>query len=53
MLVEPTAAGREALHAARARREGWLSEVLEREFTAAERETLREALALMRRLADS
>jgi len=52
-LVELTTAGREVLHAARARREGWLGEVLERDFTRAERETLREALALMRRLADS
>ena len=52
-IVELTATGRETLHAARARREGWLTEVLERDFTADERRSLREALALLRRLADS
>ena len=44
-LVELTPAGLERLHTTRARREGWLAEMLEREFTAAERETLRAALA--------
>jgi DNA-binding MarR family transcriptional regulator len=53
LLVELTAAGLERLRATRARREGWLSETFEREFTAPERETLREALALLRRIADS
>jgi DNA-binding MarR family transcriptional regulator len=52
-LVELTAAGRERLYAARARREGWLTELFERDLTAAERETLREALVLLRRIADS
>ena len=52
-LVELTPSGRQTLHDARARREGWLTEVLEREFSADERRTLREALALLRRLADS
>jgi DNA-binding MarR family transcriptional regulator len=52
-LVELTAAGREQLYAARARREGWLSELFERDLTAAERETLRDALVLLRRIADS
>ena len=52
-LVELTAAGLERLHTTRARREGWLAELFEREFTAAERETLRAALPLLRRIADS
>ena len=52
-LIEITPAGLERLHTARARREGWLTEVLEREFTADERDTLRAALSLLRRLADS
>jgi DNA-binding MarR family transcriptional regulator len=52
-LVELTPAGLDALTSARARREDWLNEVIERDFTAAERKTLREALALLRRLADS
>src|SRR3954471_6780479 len=47
-LVELTARGAESLRATRARREGWLTEVLERELSAAERDTLREALALLR-----
>ena len=52
-LVELTPAGHERLHSTRARREGWLAELFEREFTAAERETLRAALPLLRRIADS
>jgi DNA-binding MarR family transcriptional regulator len=52
-LVELTLEGRERLLAARAHREGWLGELFEREFTAAERETLRAALPLLRRIADS
>lgn len=52
-LVELTAAGLERLHTTRARREGWLAELFEHEFTAAERETLRAALPLLRRIADS
>ena len=52
-LVELTPAGLEWLHTTRARREGWLAELFEREFTAAERETLRAALPLLRRIADS
>jgi DNA-binding MarR family transcriptional regulator len=52
-LVELTPAGLERLHTARARREGWLAELFEREFTADERETLRAALPLLRRIADS
>jgi len=53
VLVELTPAGRERLRATRAQRETWLSEMFEREFTAAERETLREALVLLRRIADA
>ena len=52
-LVEITPAGVEALSAARAKREGWLSDALERELDAEERKTLREALVLLRRIADS
>jgi DNA-binding MarR family transcriptional regulator len=52
-LVELTPAGLEALTGARARREDWLNEVLERDFTAAERKTLRDALELLERIADS
>jgi DNA-binding MarR family transcriptional regulator len=52
-LVELTPAGLERLLTTRARREGWLAELFEHEFTAAERETLRAALPLLRRIADS
>ena len=51
-LVELTPAGLERLLTTRARREGWLAELFEHEFTA-ERETLRAALPLLRRIADS
>jgi DNA-binding MarR family transcriptional regulator len=53
ILVELTEAGLAALHASRARREGWLNELFEDEFTAAERRTLQAALPLLRRIADS
>lgn len=53
ILVELTAEGQARLHAMRAQREGWLGQVLERDLTAAEREVLHEALALLRRLADA
>ena len=52
-LVELTPAGLERLLTTRARREGWLAELFEHEFTAAEREKLRAALPLLRRIADS
>ena len=52
-LVELTPAGLERLLTTRARREGWLAELFEHEITAAERETLRAALPLLRRIADS
>jgi DNA-binding MarR family transcriptional regulator len=49
-FVELTPAGREELRATRARRESWLAQALERELDAREREQLRQALALLRRL---
>ena len=52
-LVELTALGRERVRAARAQRESRQSEILERDLTPAERETLREAVALLRRIADA
>jgi len=52
-FVELTAAGRELLHATRARRESWLAEALERELDPGERAVLRDALALLGRVADS
>jgi DNA-binding MarR family transcriptional regulator len=52
-LVELSPDGLQRLRDARAQREGWLSQTLEREFSAAEQEALRDALALLRRLADS
>ncbi|MEA2134083.1 MAG: hypothetical protein QOC68_1992 [Solirubrobacteraceae bacterium] len=51
-FVELTVAGRELLHMTRARRESWLAQALERELDDRERELLREALALLGRLAD-
>jgi DNA-binding MarR family transcriptional regulator len=53
VLVEMTGAGAEALRALRTDREEWLTGVLGREFTDAEREQLRDALALLARLADA
>jgi DNA-binding MarR family transcriptional regulator len=50
-FVELTGAGQELLGATRARRESWLAQALERELDDQERELLREALALLRRLA--
>jgi DNA-binding MarR family transcriptional regulator len=50
-FVELTGAGSELLLATRARRESWLAQALERELDDSEREVLRDALALMRRLA--
>jgi DNA-binding MarR family transcriptional regulator len=52
-FVELTAAGVALLHDTRARRETWLTEALERELDPRERELLREAVALMDRVADS
>jgi DNA-binding MarR family transcriptional regulator len=49
--VELTAAGSEALHATRARREDWLTQTLDRELDAEHRELLRRALELLDRVA--
>jgi DNA-binding MarR family transcriptional regulator len=51
-FVELTGAGHELLRATRARRETWLAQALERELDDRERALLREALALLGRLAD-
>jgi DNA-binding MarR family transcriptional regulator len=51
--VQLTAAGLRALHATRERREGWLAQVIENDFTEEEQKTLREAVELLRRLAES
>jgi DNA-binding MarR family transcriptional regulator len=52
-FVELTPAGRALLKETRARREGWLAEALETTLDAHERKLLREALALLDRLADA
>jgi len=52
LFVELTTAGTELLHATRARREGWLTDALERELTAEERAALAEAVTLLGRVAD-
>jgi DNA-binding MarR family transcriptional regulator len=52
-LVEPTPEGTRRLDAQREQREGWLAETLERDLSATEQKTLREALALLRRIADA
>ena len=51
-IIELTAAARELLQPTRAQRETWLTEVLEGGLTAIERALLRDALALLRRIAD-
>jgi DNA-binding MarR family transcriptional regulator len=53
VLLELSPTGREVLEAERRKREGWLAEAIDRELDAAERATLREAVALLRRLADA
>jgi DNA-binding MarR family transcriptional regulator len=52
-IVELTADGLARIQAIRAAREDWLTQALERELDAAERDELRDALALLQRLADS
>ena len=52
-FVELTPAGLEALHATRARREDWLTQTLDRELDADEREVVRRALSLLGRVADA
>ena len=51
-LLELTEAGRAELHEDRGRREGWLAEAIEENFSDAERETLDEAVRLIARLAE-
>jgi DNA-binding MarR family transcriptional regulator len=51
-LVELTEAGRFELREDRGRREGWLAEAIEDNFTAEEREALDEATRLLARLAE-
>jgi len=51
-LLELTAAGRTELREDRGRREGWLAEAIEDNFSAEERETLDEAVRLLARLAE-
>ena len=51
--VELTEAGLRALELDRERREGWLAQVIENDFTQEEQKTLREAIELLRRLAES
>ena len=52
-FVELTPAGLEALHATRARREDWLTQTLDRELDADERDVVRRALSLLGRVADA
>jgi DNA-binding MarR family transcriptional regulator len=52
-LVELTPAGIETLRAIRARREDWLTQTLDEVLDAGERERLRAALELLRRIADA
>lgn len=52
-LIKLTATGRRVLARERSRREGWLAQAIEREFSAGEQAVLHKAAALMRRLADS
>jgi DNA-binding MarR family transcriptional regulator len=51
-FIELTASGRELLQTTRARRETWLTEVLDSELDADERALLRRAIVLLERIAD-
>jgi DNA-binding MarR family transcriptional regulator len=51
-LLELTEAGRAMLEAERARREGWLAEALEGNFSDEEREVLDQAVRLLARLGE-
>lgn len=53
ILVELTESGRTLLLADRERREGWLTQAIERELSPDEQELLIDAVPLLRRLADS
>jgi DNA-binding MarR family transcriptional regulator len=52
-FVELTPGGLETLHTTRARREDWLTQTLDRELDAEQRELLRRALLLLNRVADA
>ncbi|MFL5869049.1 MAG: MarR family winged helix-turn-helix transcriptional regulator [Thermoleophilaceae bacterium] len=52
-LVELTAEGTEALHADRRRREGWLARAIEEDLSPEEQRLLRDAVPLLRQLAES
>jgi DNA-binding MarR family transcriptional regulator len=52
-FVELTSAGLETLQTTRAQREDWLTRTLDRELDADQRELVREALTLLRRVADA
>lgn len=52
-ILELTDAGLARIEATRAASEDWLTQALERELDAVEREQLSDALALLRRLADA
>jgi DNA-binding MarR family transcriptional regulator len=51
-FVELTPAGLETLQTTRAQREDWLTRTLDRELDAEQRELLRRALTVLRRVAD-
>jgi DNA-binding MarR family transcriptional regulator len=51
ILIDLTELGRATLAEERARRDGWLSNAIEGELTDEEQETLAEAVAILRRLA--
>lgn len=52
-LVDLTSEGRAVLDADRRQREGWLAEAISEGLSAAERETLTEAVVVLRRLAEA
>jgi DNA-binding MarR family transcriptional regulator len=53
ILIEITERGRETLAEDRARREGWLASAIEADLTPEEQEILRQAVAILHRLAQS
>jgi DNA-binding MarR family transcriptional regulator len=52
-LVQLTEEGRSVLSAERRQREGWLAQAINDGFSGREQETLRDAVELLRRLAES
>ena len=51
--MQLTQAGQTKLHATRAAREDWLSDTLERELDADERDLLHQAVAVLDRIAEA